>query len=165
MDQQIPPQEQTAALKPTPYGFGGWLYLFALGLLLTFFNAVVYLGSTLLPIVTNGLLSTLLADNPHYGGIVLVELVMYIYFAIFPLYLIFLAYRRKRLFRTMGLLFPLLNVILGIFYFFAMKTVPDLATDDLLTGQIKQISRSVFSACIWIPYMLVSKRVQNTFTM
>ncbi len=46
---------------------------------------------------------------------------------------------------------------------FAIQLVrPDLPLLDPETS--KSIARSLFSVCVWVPYMIVSKRVTATFT-
>ena len=40
--------------------------------------------------------------------------------------------------------------------------LPNMAMQDAL-GTLGDIARAIFQSCIWIPYMLVSKRVKATF--
>ena len=73
------------------------------------------------------------------------------------------------LFYSKNRLFPKLYIALAAFYpvflladAWAVNFVmPDVPIFDEET--IKQVSRSVIGAVIWIPYMLMSERVKHTF--
>lgn len=96
-------QDNTAAIlapieeKAKPYGFGGWLYLVALGLLLTFGSSLYYLIDTLLPVYQSGRLSQLYEENWKYALVIIYETAMNLFYVIFPVFIGYCILKKRSL--------------------------------------------------------------------
>lgn len=88
--------------------------------------------------------------------------------AIFVLYLF--VKKRKSLPKwwiTFELYTLAITFIVPLFYYLYAVSALNLSvayTDFFEPGELRMLIKSVLSSCIWIPYMLVSKRVKATFT-
>ncbi|NRF94800.1 DUF2569 domain-containing protein [Paenibacillus frigoriresistens] len=155
----LQPIEEKAKL----YGFGGWLYLVALGFLLTFGSSLIYLIDTILPIYQNGLLSELHEENWKYSLVIIYETVINIFFVIFPVFLVYLGLKKKKLLRILVINFYIINFAFNISYYLITNTIEEMATHEFMSEQGRNIVKSLVTCLIWIPYFINSKRVKNTY--
>lgn len=148
-------------------GLGGWLILVGIGITISPFITSYQLYSLYIPIFQDGSFDML--TNPAYSmyipnfeTLIYIEIAINCIIIVASFYLMYLFYSKNRL-------FPKLYIALAAFYpvflladAWAVNFVmPDVPIFDEET--IKQVSRSVIGAVIWIPYMLMSERVKNTF--
>ncbi|OXM82864.1 DUF2569 domain-containing protein [Paenibacillus rigui] len=155
----LPPIEERAK----PCGFGGWLYLVALGFLLTFGSSLFYLIDTLLPIYQNGLLFELYGENWKYAVAIIYETAIHILFVIFPVFLFYLALKKKKLLRNMVINLYLINFAYNVSLYLITNSIEDMATHEFMSEQGRNIVKSLITCLIWIPYFINSKRVKNTY--
>ncbi|MCH8500443.1 MAG: DUF2569 domain-containing protein [Aliidiomarina sp.] len=148
-------------------GLGGWLLLLALGLFLT----PIRLLSVDLPMF-NALLSSIDVEQfttpgsefYHPWWLTIVRFEMFYHFAmlIASLYLIYLFFSKHHW-------FP--RVYITVLSVSIVYVLVDSWMVSLLFGEQPLVERATWidlvrlliTACIWIPYLLLSKRVQNTF--
>lgn len=141
-------------------GLEGWLYFVALGLLLTPF------------LVLSDLLSTDWQEISEYiesiKNLIYFEQFFTILLGVFAIYLIYLFAKMKKIFPKLYIIFLLLNLAYVFIDFIAIETVfggfkntPEISEVFYESG--KSLGRGLLSCLIWIPYMIVSKRVKNTF--
>ncbi|WP_342322457.1 DUF2569 domain-containing protein [Kosakonia sp. BYX6] len=133
----------------------GWLYLPALGLVLTILANMMAVNFSV----------RLLME--HYDvisntrkAIVLFELFAFIGMFVYAIFVSSLFFRKKRqlprhymVLVATGTAFVAIDLLLGHQYL----DVP------YVYDTVKPLVRNVLSACIWIPYFIVSERVKRTF--
>lgn len=133
----------------------GWLYLPAIGLVLTILANMMAVGYTT---------RILMEHFAFIGGIqkamLFFELFSFIGMFGYAIYVTSLFFRKKRQLPryyiglvVIGVLFVAIDLLLGHQYL----DVP------YVYDTVKPLIRNVLSACIWIPYFLVSERVKRTF--
>ena len=148
-------------------GIGGWLLLVALGVVVGPIRILLLLITTYPPMFSDGtweLLTT--PGNEFYNSlwtpILIGEIVVNIALVCVTVYMAVRFFMKKSD-------FPMWYIGVAVFtpIFIFLDSV---AVSSAMPGEpvldpetVKQLSRSVFSACVWVPYMLVSKRVKQTF--
>ncbi|MBP1964194.1 DUF2569 domain-containing protein [Paenibacillus aceris] len=155
----MPPIEE----KAKPYGFGGWLYFVALGFLLTFGTSLYYLIDSILPIYQDGLISQMYDENWKYSFAIIFETVINIIYVVFPMFLGYLVFKKKKLLKYMVINFYIINFAVNIGYYFITNSIEEMATHDFMGEQGRNIVKSLVTCLIWIPYFINSKRVKNTY--
>ncbi|AKE53166.1 DUF2569 domain-containing protein [Kangiella geojedonensis] len=148
-------------------GLGGWLILVGIGITISPFITSYQLYSLYIPIFQDGSFDMLTNPAytmyiPNFETLIYIEIAINCIIIVASFYLMYLFYSKNRL-------FPKLYIALAAFYpvflladAWAVNFVmPDVPIFDEET--IKQVSRSVIGAVIWIPYMLMSERVKLTF--
>lgn len=153
-------------LEAGPAGLGGWLILVGIGLVLTPFRLLFYIFGTLdsfslwkWHILTN---PGGVSYNPLWGPMLIFELLSQISIVIFSLLLLVLFFQKRRVFPRWYIALIVFNML-----FVAM----DIAGVHLLgvsspastAIRVRNITSVIAGCCIWLPYMLVSKRVKATF--
>lgn len=148
-------------------GIGGWLVLVALGVVFSPIRIVLELFSIYSGLFSDGTWEFLTTPStelyhPLWAPIILGELFINGALVLAWIVAIFLFFSKKRIFPKwyIGiLLFTLVFIILDAF---SIKVV--LPTEPAFDDETaKELVRSIIGCLIWIPYMLVSKRVRATF--
>jgi len=146
-----------------PVGLGGWLILVGLGVTLSPFRVLWSMSKTLpsYGAATWGSLTTPGAANydPAWAPILMFELIGNIGLVVFYCLLIWLFYRRMRLFPTVFIWVT----ALGWVFFTADELLAGLAPAVVEPTNWPGIFRQALVALIWISYMRRSRRVRNTF--
>jgi len=150
-----------------PRGLGGWLIFVAIGLLVNPIRLLVYLLSTYPPLFQTGTWQELTTPGtPSYHALwaplLIFELLgnSLLILGCWGL-LVFLFRRSPRfpglfvIFAVSNLVFIVLDAWLGSF------VITDEPMFDSTTA--RELGRSLFTVCVWVPYMYRSKRVRNTF--
>lgn len=164
----FPKYEHPEQYPTGPQGIGGWLILVAIGritapILLLFTILQVYLSY-----FRDGLLQELSnPDNQAYSSlwrpIILFEMGINVILFIVGIILLYLFFSKKRSFPQVFIGFCIFTILVtivdGILGYNLQK---ELTSDYDYTG-IAHIFKAVVNSGIWIPYMLLSKRVKNTF--
>lgn len=148
-------------------GLGGWLILVGLGLILAPLRMLFEYVPLYVELFDNGtfaLLSTPgTADyNAYFAPLIYAEIVLNSALVCAWLSAGVLFFSRRRLFPRLYigiLLFTPLFIVADAFAF--LLVAPDEPVFDPQTS--KELLRSVLPTLIWVPYMLVSKRVRATF--
>lgn len=148
-------------------GLRGWLILVGIGVVLSPFRILIQTVPIYYPLVAEGTLAQILGSGstqypPFFGPFLIFEI-------LFNLAMVFAWIYACYLFFSKHYLFPKIYiglVAISIFFITADAWVYTL----LVPGEVmfddetaKELGRVVISALIWIPYMLVSKRVKATF--
>lgn len=150
-----------------PKGLGGWLILPAIGLFVLPIQLAVSLNNDFLPIFQEGyweIVTTPGSEAYHHlwAPLIIFEIAGNTFFLIFSIALIFLFFTRSYRFPTLFMLFIASNLLFVASDFVFADLIPALAAEGDAES-IKELTRSITGAIIWIPYFLVSKRVKNTF--
>lgn len=155
------------ASKPEPEGLGGWLILVAIGLIVSVVRVSALVFVTFVPIFTTGQWGKLTSPgsdlyHPMWAPLLVFEILGNLVFVLMALTLLYLFFTKSRWFPRTFIAYLLLNVGFVAVDAFAGNFIPAIAAaSDPET--VKEIGRSVIGAAIWVPYMLMSKRVKNTF--
>ena len=153
--------------RQEPSGLGGWLILIAIGLVITPIRLVITSLAVHLPMFQDGtweMLTTPGSDeyNALWAPMIIFEIVGNIGFLVNYIAMAFLFFRKSRFFPRTFIAVAIANlcfVVLDAWLLtFLLPNEPMLDPDTL-----KQVVRSLLSVALWVPYMLVSRRVKNTF--
>lgn len=147
-------------------GLGGWLILVGIGLVLKPVFVIASIGRSLGNFSLwkwHGLTEPGgVSYNPLWGPVLTFELLGQISLALLTLILLVLFFQKRRIFPRWFIGLMILN---AVFVFADMLGVHFLgySTDASMAIRTRNITNVIFGCGIWIPYMLVSKRVKATF--
>mgnify|MGYP001172127706 CR=1 FL=1 len=153
--------------EPKIAGLGGWLILVAIGLILSPLLILNTLLTVHLPLLNDGTFNELTSSSSEYfiPGFSLVmsfEVLGNLTLFFFIFYLLYLFFSKSKSFplffiyyRVGYLVFILLDII------FVKMVLPGLPMFD--AASVRELFSAIFSVVIWVPYILRSKRVKNTF--
>lgn len=149
-------------------GLRGWLILVGIGVVISPLRIGAMMLMTYPPIFqtdTWALLTT--PGSEHYNAlwapIIIAEIAINGLQFLACLYMIYLFFAKKAAFPKWYIGLSLFVTAFIVIDAFAVKMVlPESPMFDLET--LRELVRSVIGCAIWIPYMLVSKRVKATFT-
>lgn len=147
--------------KEQETAIGGWLILVLIGLIVTPIRLGISTFTEFLPLLDS--LPFLKELYPKLVSIIYVELFSNIAFGIFALFLIFVMVMKNKIFPKLMIIFYVSNLVFVLgdaIYISQMTELEGFYKDD---GSIKEIVRAIVGTAIWVPYMLVSKRVKRTF--
>ena len=161
-------QSQMSTAGEESRGLGGWLILVAIGLFISPIRLAVTMMNDLLPIFQLegywDFLTTPESEVYHrlWGPLIVFEIIGNAFFIICSIILIFLFFTKSHRFPTLMIVFIASNFLFVISDFFLADLIPAVASED--DGEfVKEVFKTITSAMIWIPYLLSSKRVKNTF--
>ena len=161
-------QPHMSTVDEEPRGLGGWLILVAIGLCITPIELTVSVVNDLLPIFQLegywDLLTTPGSEVYHrlWGPLIIFAIVGNTFIIIFSIILIFLFFTKSHRFPILAIVFVALNFVLVVSDFFLADLLPVMASED--DGEfVIGLFQAIFNVMAWIPYLLSSKRVKNTF--
>ncbi len=147
---------------------GGWLILFAVGLVLYPVQSLYLLVTKLIPAVfSNHWAALTTPGNPGYHSLwaplVVAELAGSIGFFMLSIVIVILFFRRHHWVPKLVIFFMAANVIfVGADYFIINFFL--IRADSVNVDTTINFVRTVVAGAIWIPYFMFSKRVEKTFT-
>lgn len=153
--------------KKTIEGIGGWLILVAIGIVFAPIRIVAQVFPIYWRLFSNGSLDILTTPgtagyNPLWMPYLIFESTANVGLVIAWLYIAVQFFRKKRRFPALYVKIIVATFVFQLVDAFSIMTIlPDGKALD--SDTIKEIGRTVFSACIWIPYLLISKRAKVTF--
>jgi hypothetical protein len=148
-------------------GLGGWLILVGLGIFASPIRIVMQLGPQYMGIFSDGSWSVLTtpgseAYNPLWAPILIAELGINAALILVWGYIGYLFFTKKSVFPKWYIGILIFTLIFILVDTLAIKAVlPDEPLFDPDT--LKELGRTLVAVLIWVPYMLVSKRVKATF--
>ena len=156
-----------ASRNQGPAGLGGWLIFVAIGLVVTPLKLVSLLLTTFLPLFKDGTVQALTTPgsehyHPLWRALIAYEVFGNGLFALAFLGLAILFFSKSRRFPKLYMAPLLTNLVFLIGDEIMGSQIPALASSDNFDS-MKEIVRTMIACCIWVPYMMVSKRVKNTF--
>jgi hypothetical protein len=150
-----------------PVGVGGWLILIALGVFVSPLRLLASFVDTLKPVFQEGVWAALTtpgssAYHPMWAPVITYELLGNLALLLAYVALLVLFVRRSTR-------FPRLFIWIAVFTFpflvvdawLGSLLPPDKPGPD--PGVVRGLAASAGTLAIWVPYMLLSKRVRNTF--
>ena len=148
-------------------GLRGWLILVGFGVVVSPFGILATFNSNFLPIFYDGTweaMSTVGSEaySPLLMSIIIVEIVYNLAMFAIYFYLIYLFFVKHYLFPTFYIAIVAITLIFILLDAWLVSLIlHDVSMFDPDTT--KDFSRAFITCIIWIPYMLVSKRVKATF--
>lgn len=153
-------------MKPPISGIRGWLILPTMSLFLspirTLFGMVSN-ASAFSPATWQLLTDPSSASyNSWWAPLLIYEFLVNLTIITFAIFLLVLLFQHRRTFRDLFILFLLFATVTMTIDHFSAKAVA--ASAHLASGYDPQLTQDFIACMVWIPYMLVSKRVKATFT-
>jgi transglutaminase-like putative cysteine protease len=150
---------------PELSGLGGWLILIAIGVIINPIYVLSFLAqncSAYAPETWHNLTDpSSAAYNGWWAPLLIFELLVNLTSTVFSILNLITFFKRRRIFPVLYVTFLAYAAITATMDHFATQLIPAAATQS---GQYDSTVMRSFVAClIWIPYMLVSKRVKATF--
>lgn len=148
-------------------GIGGWLILVAIGLVVTPIRIVLLIIGTYPDIFSSGtweFLTTLGSEaySPLWAPIIAGEILINCGLLLVWLYMAYRFFTKRKDFPKWYIGVAVFSLLFIVADAFSIKLVlPGEPVFD--SDTIKELMRSVVMVAIWVPYMLVSKRVKATF--
>ena len=149
-----------------PEGLGGWLILVGIAIVLTPLMMLFGLSQTFPPLFNDGVWQALTTPGseqyrPGFAALVVFEIAMNVAIIVVTIFSIALFFRKSMRVPRWYIGILLAGLASLIFDLIGVRMVlPDIPMD---VGTMRDLVRSAIACAIWIPYMLVSVRVKNTF--
>jgi len=147
---------------------GGWLILFGIGRILSPIIILQTIFLTYLPIFTNGSLEKLSQiGNAAYSLLwkptMIFELGVNIILLVFSAVLLFSFFGRKKWFPKIFISLSMITIIFALIDAVLITQIQRSLSLNLNINPVTQIISPVVIGAMWIPYLLISNRVKNTF--
>ncbi|AEF55309.1 DUF2569 domain-containing protein [Marinomonas posidonica] len=148
-------------------GLGGWLILVGLGVLIRPIILLLTIFPIFKSIFENGMWEALTAKGselyiPYFSSLLAAELACNIIFFLASIYLFYLFFSKNYLFPKVYIAISVASLVfIPLDSWLVNKVFPDVSVFDPETT--KEFILVLISCIIWIPYMLLSKRVKITF--
>jgi len=148
-------------------GLGGWLILVGIGAVVGPFQLLFIMATLYLPIFSDGTWSALTTAGSEYynalwAPILVGEIAFNTAMIAASFYLMYLFFSKQRNFPRLYIAIAVVSLVfIPIDAWFVSFVLPGEPMFDPETA--KEFARTAVVALIWIPYMLVSKRVKATF--
>ncbi len=168
-DTSVDPSSKVAKHVENPElaGLGGWLILVGFGVVVSPLRMILQIYPPYTEMFSNGYWEIITTPgsqsyNPAFASILIGEMILNGILFFSWIYIAFLFFLKKRDFPKwyIGIMAFTLIFIIGD-ALLLMAFFPSISIADPET--IKEIVQAIIGAAIWIPYMLVSKRVKATF--
>ena len=163
-----------SALQPTPLvedyqlqGLGGWLILIAIGLCISPFIRIFTIGQNWDGYFSNQVWQTVAMPqgksyDPLYGPLLIFELLGNIFMFGLNLLLLCLFFSKRRPFPSLFIVLILCQVVFVILDDVGCALIPALQSNATVNDHAEAF-RAVIYASIWVPYIMKSRRVKDTF--
>lgn len=148
-------------------GIGGWLILVAIGIIIAPFQVLIQLVPVYIEIFSTGIWEVLTTPgsdvyNPLWIPILIGEMTVNAGIVLGWIFLAILFFTKKKLFPKFYIGMLVFNLAFLLLDAFAVKAVlPNEPIFDPDT--LNNVLRTFLTIIIWVPYMLISKRVKVTF--
>ena len=148
-------------------GLRGWLILVGIGLVFAPFRLIFAVIQTYDPIIKNGNWDKLTSiDSPNYTpyfqSLMIGEVLFNLCLLIASIYLVYLFSSKSKKFPKYFIAISTISIIaIPLDSFFVTLVFDDMKIFDEETS--KDLFKSLIAFGIWVPYMLYSERVKNTF--
>ena len=146
-------------------GLGGWLIFDGLGIIISPFRFLMTIPEYL-PIFEENMIEDLVSINPLWEYYIWTEIIMNLIIFLCSIYLVFLFFAKKTI-------FP--KFYIWLLYGSLVLVIVDAVAGGVLLKEILPegpfidpesriaIGTSLVSTIVWVPYLMLSKRVKATF--
>lgn len=148
-------------------GLRGWLILVGIGLVLAPINGLIITGEMLVQLMEGGVWGAMTSIDsktytPFWGELVVGEFIFNTLMLLVSIYLAYLFFTKHFFFPKIFIIFSITSLVaIPLDAWLITKVFPHISL--LREEVIFEIIRTTIVCAIWIPYMLVSKRVNATF--
>jgi len=148
-------------------GLGGWLIFVGIGLIIGSIKVLASVISIYKPFMNTDLLEKVTNANsatyiPNFALLFYAEIIVNSFILILCAYLIYLFFGKNKKFPKYYIFITLFVILtIPVDAYLTSIVLPDEKMLDKDT--VKSFFQSLFAGAIWIPYMLKSVRVRNTF--
>ena len=148
-------------------GLGGWLILVGIGVVVSPFRLLAELGQIYGPFFSDGLYEVLTtpgtdAYHPLWSTLIWGEVIGNAVILLAAIYLVFMFFGKKAVFPKLYIWIAFGSAVFFLLDALLVKIIlPEVPFFDPDT--VKGLVQGVMTLVIWIPYMLLSKRVKVTF--
>lgn len=148
-------------------GLGGWLILVGIGVVFTPIRLVVGLVSLYMPIFADGTWEALTtagsdAYHPFWAPLIIGEIAFNSIMVVISLYMVYLFFSKHYLFPKVFIAVVIISLVFIPLDSWMVESIfPGEGVFDPATT--KEFVRTLVAGLIWVPYMLLSKRVKATF--
>lgn len=148
-------------------GLGGWLILIGFGLIIGPIRQIIALSSGYKPYLDTDLFERLTTPSsssyvPNFKLLFYGEILVSIFLILLSFYLLFLFFTKNKKFPKNYIFISLFIILYIPVDAFLVTTV--LPNANIVDGEmVKSFFQTLISGAIWIPYMMKSERVKNTF--
>ncbi|MDA3818661.1 MAG: DUF2569 domain-containing protein [Prolixibacteraceae bacterium] len=139
---------------------GGWLILVLIGLIVSPIRIGITLFRDFVPLFDS---ISLFDAYPTLKTMIYVETFANAAFAIFALFLLVLMISKDYRFPKLMIIFYVANLVFVIGDAAYVSQSPEIKQFVEIGDSTKEIARAVIGTVIWVPYMLMSTRVERTF--
>src|SRR5882672_9723826 len=159
--------ETTLAAEQHPPQIGGWLIVIAIGLVISLLQNLNGVFRSLAPL--RAPVWARLTDpsspryHPYWRGALIYEAVAACLYLIMNLIAIILFFGKRRLFPILTVVFIPSIFILGLVDHYLGSLIPAVAASPVHAKGAYVLAAKFVALHVWIPYLLVSKRVKATF--
>ncbi len=165
--EQPKPFNEFAPVLQGPKGLGGWLILVGIGVVVSPLRLMYEAVELYWPIFRDGTFDELTNPaseiyHPLWGTVLLGEMFTNFLFFVASLLLLVWFFEKSVRFPRWYIIFVLTN----IGFLFASAAALQLVMPELPfmeQSDIVDVAKAVIAAAVWVPYLLVSERVKNTF--
>ena len=148
-------------------GLGGWLILIGFGLIIGPIRQIIALSSGYKPYLDTDLFERLTTPSsssyiPNFKFLFYGEIIVSIFLILLSFYLLFLFFTKSKKFPKNYIFISLFIILyIPVDAFLVTTVVPNA---NVVDGEmVKSFFQTLISGAIWIPYMMKSERVKNTF--
>jgi len=148
-------------------GIGGWLILVAIGVVISPLRLLAELSKTYLPIFKDGTWEALTSPgsevyNSAFSTLLIGEILFNSLMVLASIYLIYLLFAKKSFFPKLYIWIIVFSLIfIPLDAVIVSSIFPEVQAFDPET--LKELAKTVIVGIVWVPYMLISKRVKATF--
>ncbi|HEX8130235.1 MAG TPA: DUF2569 domain-containing protein [Pyrinomonadaceae bacterium] len=161
-----PPREGVRGARDT--GIGGLLIFIAIGLFLSLIQNSTYFLASMSPVVRGDVWETLTnpastAYHPNWKLVLVYEFAASLLFLLLNLVALVLFFQKKRSFPKFIVAAIPAIFILALVGHYLSGSIPAVAESAMYAAQGRTLIFRFVALHIWIPYFLMSKRVERTF--
>lgn len=146
--------------KKGPDGIGGWLILVVIGLFVSIIRIGISIFTDILPLLDK---LDSISNHGGIGALIYFELIINSIFVLYAIVLLILMFNYSRFFPRFIIVFYISNLVFVILDLILVSNNPILGQIKLGGVTYSELLRSIIGTSIWVPYILMSKRVKNTF--
>ena len=162
---KLPPALPTNESALQPSGLRGWLILPAIGLIVSPIRTFCSLAGTFSVYAPDSWHTLTDPSGTAYNGLwaptLIYEFLTNLTVIVFAILLLLLFFQRRPTFPALYIAFLAFCTITATLDTFLVQLIPAVASKT--AGFDKVLMQDYFSCLVWIPYMLISKRVKSTF--